>query len=260
MIDSHAHLNDERFDLDWKEVINRALDNGVGSIINISEDPVSFLKALNQIKSYDYLYTTMGRHPHKADHFCDEELNMYQDYVKHPQVKAIGEIGLDYFYKYSNPENQKKVFKAYLNFAKKNKLPVIIHCREAETDMMQILNCFSSKELTGVIHCFTGTLELAQFAVKMGFFISFSGIITFKNAEDLRCVAKKIDLDHILIETDSPYLAPIPYRGHRNEPAYVKYVGEALASIKDISIDQVLEKTTSNTQKLFQLTSLKASL
>lgn len=256
-IDSHAHIDFYSYDDDRKEMIKRAQDAGVDLIVAIGNGDVlkdSHEKAQSLANEYSFVYTTVGLHPHDAL-LLDESLEAKLKALSyHPKVIGWGEIGLDYYYDHSPKEVQKSAFIRQLNLAKERRLPVIIHTRDAEEDTKEILEKhWLETGLKGVFHCFTGTYDLASAAVDMGFLISFSGVITFKKSRDLRETASKLPLEKILIETDCPYLAPEPFRGKRNEPAWVVETAKQLAALHNTSVERVAEVTSNNFRNFFNL-------
>lgn len=259
-IDSHAHIEGSEFDADREAVIQRALDAGVELIVCVGDGEVaadSHAAAFRIAEQYPFIYTTVGVHPHEARLLDDNLYAQLMDLSQHPKVIAWGEIGLDYHYDNSPRDVQREAFRKQLRMARERGLPISIHTREAEADTLAILDEeWKGSGLGGVIHCFTGTRAFAESAVELGFYISFSGVITFKKAEDLRETARALPIDRILIETDSPFLAPIPYRGRRNEPAYVVETARAIAEIRGIDAEELGETTTQNFRRLFELADL----
>ena len=256
-IDSHAHIETTRFDDDRETVIQRALDAGIEIIVNVGDGDVahdSHAAAFRLVDDYSFIYTTIGVHPHEASLLDDELFAKLMELSQHPKVIAWGEIGLDYYYDNSPREVQRAAFRRQLQAARERHLPVVIHTREAEADTLVILREeWQGVQPAGIIHCFTGTRPFAEAAVELGFLISFSGVVTFKNAEDLRQTAKHLPIDKILIETDSPFLAPIPYRGKRNEPAFVVETAKTIATLRNLSVDEVGHITSENFKRLFQI-------
>jgi TatD DNase family protein len=255
-VDSHAHIEGEEFDVDRDDVIKRALDAGVEVIVCVGNGDVSkdsHTAAFRLAEQNDFIYTTVGVHPHEARLF-DEELSCrLKDLSQNPKVIAWGEIGLDYHYDNSPREAQREAFRIQLRMARERGLPISIHTREAEAETLSILDQeWTNAGLGGVIHCFTGTRKFAEAAVERGFLISFSGVVTFKKSEDLHETARSLPLDRILIETDSPFLAPVPYRGRRNEPAYVVETAKALAELRGTTVDEVAHQTSGNFRRLFK--------
>lgn len=255
-IDSHAHIDGPEFDADREEVIARARAAGVSAILNVGTgDPHSnaFERAVDLGKSQESVYTAIGTHPHDARLYDDRAEEKIKTLVQSERVIAWGEIGLDFHYDNSPRDVQVAVFKRQLGAARECDLPVVIHTREAEAETIEILKSdYDGAERRGVFHCFSGSRELAQRAVELGFMISFSGIVTFKKAEELRQTAREVPLDRLLIETDCPYLTPIPYRGKRNEPAYVVEVARCLAGLHGLDIEEIARITTENFKSLFE--------
>lgn len=255
-IDSHAHIDGPEFDQDRTEVIQRAQAAGVSSILNVGTgDPHSGVleRALEVGKQYPSVYTALGTHPHDARFYDDQVENKISSLVsKGERVVAWGEIGLDFHYDNSPRAVQVDVFRRQLRAARECSLPVIIHTREAEAETIDCLQTeYSGAKRTGIFHCFSGSLGLAQRALELGFLISFSGIVTFKKATDLREVASQVPLHRLLIETDCPFLAPVPFRGKRNEPAYVVEVARCLAEIHGVAIEEMARRTSDNFQNFF---------
>jgi len=248
LIDTHAHL--EMLE-DIPQVIERARDTGIERIVAVSSDLISSNKTVEIAEDFPMVFTAVGIHPHEASSFDEEVLSQIEDLCNEQKVVAIGETGLDYHYMHSPRDIQINSFRRHIELAKKLDLPLIIHVREAHDDVLKMLKEEAAWETMGVIHSFTGDYETARKYIDEGFYISFSGILTFKNAEDIRQAARKIPIERILIETDSPYLAPIPFRGKRNEPSYVKYVAEKIAELRGLSSEKIEEETTTNAKNLF---------
>jgi TatD DNase family protein len=252
LIDSHCHLNYPDFTPDYADVIARAESAGVGLMQTICTKIEEFPAVLAVAEANPQIYCSIGVHPHHAG---EGEMATTADLLeksRHPKVIGIGETGLDYYYEHSPREAQRESFRRHIAASQQNKLPVIVHTRDADEDTLAILEETQSQTFfPALIHCFSSSRELAERCLKMGIYISLSGIITFKKAEELRATAKDVPLNRILIETDAPYLAPIPYRGKRNEPAYVKQVAECLAELKGISVEEVAASTTENFFRLF---------
>ena len=249
--DTHAHLNAEQFNDDLQEVIDRALAEGISRIVVVGFDRLTIKRAMELAEQYEFIYASVGWHPVDAIDMKDEDLLWIEELAGHPKVVALGEMGLDYYWDKSPKEIQKEVLRKQIQLAKKVKLPIIIHNRDATADIVEILREEGAKEVGGIMHCFSGSPEVAKECVEMNFYISLGGPVTFKNARKPKEVAEVIPLEKLLIETDCPYLAPHPYRGKRNEPSYVKLVAEQIAEIKEISVDEVARVTTENAKKLF---------
>ena len=256
-IDSHAHIDGHEFDADREEVIQRAHAAGVAFILNVGTgDPHSgaFERAVELSKAHDSVYTAIGTHPHDARLYDDAAEEKIKTLINNERMIAWGEIGLDFHYDNSPRDVQVEVFKRQLRAARECNLPVVIHTREAEAETIEILQSeYEGARRRGVFHCFSGSMELAQKAIEIGFMISFSGIVTFKKADELREIAKQVPLDRLLIETDCPYLTPIPYRGKRNEPAYVVEVARCLAGLHGMDIEEMGHITGENFNRFFGL-------
>jgi TatD DNase family protein len=258
-VDSHAHIDGPEFDTDRDEVIQRARAAGVSAILNVGTgDPHSgaFERALELTHKHHDVYAALGVHPHDARLFDDKAQQLLTDLIQQSlRVIAWGEVGLDFYYDNSPRDVQMRVFRRQLQLARSAKLPVIIHTREAETETIEVLKTeWAGCGLGGIMHCFSGSLQLAQQAIELGLSISFSGIITFKKADDLRAIAKEIPGDRLLIETDCPFLAPVPYRGKRNEPAYVVEAARCLADLRQSSLEEIAQVTSANFARLFPST------
>jgi TatD DNase family protein len=260
LIDSHAHLDTPAFDADRDEVIARAQAAGVELFLEIAGSDVaegSLAKGIALAEQHEFIYAAVGLHPHEAsiyDEALEQQLLLL---MQHPKVIGWGEIGLDYYYDHSPREVQRQVFRRQLELARHAHKPVIIHTRDAEDETIQMLREtwfeHGGSAFGGIIHCFTGTQKLADAALAMGIHLSFSGVVTFKNADELRAVAESVPLDKLLVETDCPYLAPVPYRGKRNEPAFVKETAAFLANLRAISFEEMAELTSTNFKRLFRL-------
>ncbi len=252
LVDTHAHL--ELID-SIEEVLDRASANGVEAVIAVSSDLRSSIRTVELSGSFPSVFSAVGVHPHEASGYSEKVLAELAGLVSEKTVKAIGETGLDYHYSHSDRESQITSFQNQLGLSIESDLPVIIHIREAFDDVLKILADPQFSDARGVIHCFTGDYGAARGFIDLGFYISFSGIVTFKNAEDVRDAARKIPLERMLIETDSPYLAPVPLRGKRNEPSYVMHVAEKIAELRGISFESLASVTTANAKELFSLDS-----
>ncbi|GAB6184341.1 TatD family nuclease-associated radical SAM protein [Thermodesulfovibrio hydrogeniphilus] len=247
MIDTHCHL--EMFENDISDVIRRAYDAGVNTIITIASDVESLEKVVEIADTYPMVYASVGIHPHDAKDFDGKIIKKIYELSRHPKVVAIGEIGLDYHYDHSPRDIQKKAFIEQLEIAKEVGVPVIIHSREAFEDTMKIIK--NSGVRKGVMHCFSGNVEQAKEVINFGFMISVSGVVTFKNGKKIKEVANFVPDDYLLIETDAPYLAPEPFRGKRNEPAYLVYTAKALAEIRGVTVEDIERITKVNAYRLF---------
>ena len=257
-VDSHAHIDGTEFDVDRDEVIQRARAAGVTMILNIGTgDPHSgaLERAVELAEKHADVYTAIGTHPHDARLFDDKAEQLIGRLIKQSsRVIAWGEIGLDFHYNNSPREAQLEVFRRQLQLARNANLPAIIHTREAEAETVEILKShWAGGGLPAIMHCFSGSLWLAQQALELGCYVSFSGIVTFKKAENLRTIAKQMPLDRLLIETDCPFLAPVPFRGKRNEPAYVVEVARCLAGLHDKTVEEIGQITSGNFASLFNV-------
>lgn len=248
IIDTHAHL--EMIE-GVSQVIQRARDAGLEKIVAVSSDIESSKRTVEIASDSPMVFAAVGIHPHEASGATDESLMEIERLAKGQKVVGIGETGLDYHYMHSPREVQKDSFRKQIDIAKRLNLPLIVHVREAHEDTIQIIREENAWEVMGIIHCFTGNYEWAKRYIDEGFYISFSGIITFKNAEEIRDAARRIPIERMLIETDSPYLAPAPFRGRKNEPAYIKHVVEKIAEIRGVSAEKIEEETTNNAKNLF---------
>lgn len=251
LVDTHAHLDFPEYDQDRNEVIERAKASGVGYIINIGSSLKGSLNAVELAKKYDCIYATVGIHPHEADSFSVEVENVIRELAQNKKVVAIGEIGLDFFKNFSKAENQRPLFQKLLLLAKELSLPVVIHSREAEDEVLKFLK--EAIPIRAVIHCFSGDEYFMRKCLDMGFFISFTCNITYKKADNLRKLVKSVPLDRLFLETDAPYLSPEGLRGKRNEPANVRLLAQALAGIRGCSSEEVAQVTSDNAIKFFSL-------
>ena len=252
LIDTHSHLHDPVFDPDRDSVIQRARQAGVDLMITIGTDLATSQKAVELAQQYNFIYATVGVHPHEVKTLQDDSYQALEELAKQPKVVAYGEVGLDYYYMHSPKDLQQKHFREQVRLARSLGLPLVIHTREAPEDTLTVLKEEKAEEIGGVFHCYTGDLATAKAALNMGFFISFSGILTFPKTMELQAVAREIPVESLLVETDCPYLAPIPYRGKRNEPAYVRHVAERLAQIKALPYEELAQMTSQNARQLFK--------
>ncbi len=262
-VDSHAQLDGERFDSDREEVIARAREAGVATVVAIGngDGPAQVDCGIRLAEKYKFIYATLGVHPHEAKLANEGVYQNMERLARHPKVIAWGEIGLDYYYDHSPRETQKEVFTRQMELAAAAKLPIVIHCRPSEGSndaweecMGLIREHWAPPRLGGILHCFTGNWPQAKRALDMGFMISFAGNLTFPKAQQIRDAALEVPLDRILIETDSPYLAPVPHRGKRNEPAFVAETARKLAELRGLSTSDIGEQTSRNFYKFFKLT------
>ena len=255
LIDSHAHLDFDQYDVDRSEMLKRAKDAGVENILQIAMGPSheKIERCYSLVQQHDYMRMAVGLHPHDADHYTQTVHDLISTYADKERVNAIGEIGLDYYYENSNRDNQKNCFSKLMDLAIEKKLPICVHTRDAFDDTYALAKEKDIFRKTGgVIHCFTGTEEQAIKFVELGAYISFSGVVTFKNTEELRRAVKSVPMDRLLVETDAPFLAPTPYRGKRNEPSYMVETAKTVAAVKGLSLEDVAQATTSNAKSLFK--------
>lgn len=251
-IDSHCHLGNDRFDADREGRITLAKALGVTRCIEVGSDLPSSKFAMQLAAKHPGISAAVGIHPHEADSLTPEVLQELAWLCTQPGAVAVGEIGLDYYYNHSPQEQQRKAFVQQLELAHTYGLPVVVHCRDAWQEVIELMQGIPHiDEICGVLHCFTGNLEQAQLMVDQGWYLGIGGIISFNNAQPLRDVVKQIALDHLLLETDSPYLAPVPHRGKTNAPEYIPVIAAALAQLKGVSLIEVAEATTHNAERLF---------
>lgn len=251
IVDTHMHIYDSKYDEIREEVIKEALDMGVNKMIAIGYDYDSSLKALELASQYDFIYAAIGLHPSEVQKETDLELKWIYELAKNEKVVAIGEIGLDYYWDKTYVDLQKEMFHKQIEIAKDLNLPIIIHSRNASFDSFQVVE--SHPGVIGVFHCYGGSLEMAERLIKLGYYIGVGGVVTFKNAKEIKRVVENISLDHIISETDSPYLSPHPHRGELNHPGYTKYVIEKISELKNIDTNEVSNKLYENAHKLFKL-------
>ncbi|MBU5486210.1 TatD family hydrolase [Clostridium sp. MSJ-11] len=252
IFDSHAHYDDESFDEDREKVLEELKQSNVVGILNCGSSLQGARDSVKLARENSIFYAAVGIHPEYADKVNDELIEEIRKMTEYEKVRAIGEIGLDYYYDENPPrEIQKYAFIKQMELAKKLNLPVVIHNRDAHADTLEILKMFP--EVKGVIHCFSGSVEFARECIKLGYYIGFTGVVTFKNAKKIVEVAKEVPLDRILVETDCPYMAPTPFRGKRNRSEYISYILEEIANIKEISIDTLSNQTISNVKELIKI-------
>jgi len=248
MIDTHCHLNIEAFENDTEHVIQRAIESGIHQMIVIGIDSKSNQKAVELAETYENIYATVGIHPSVVD---EENVSSIKQYFNHPKVVAIGECGIDLHWRKDNLEQQLKIFDEQIQLAMTYDLPLVIHTRDSFAEAYQAVLPYKGK-VRGVFHCFSSTMEDALKAIDLGFYVGLDGPVTFKNGRDAIVIAKNIPLEWLLVETDSPYLAPTPFRGKRNEPAYLKYIIQAIADHRGISFEEVQQQTMKNAKQLFK--------
>jgi TatD DNase family protein len=251
LFDTHIHLHFPQYDADRDEVIKRAVAGGVGHFINIGTDLEDSRKAITVALTHPEIYAAVGYHPHESKHAAAAELAELEEFLQHPKVVAVGEVGLDYFHDHSPRETQRELLRTFLRWYKKHQKPLILHCRDAYDDLMNILNDTVPFPCRGVLHCFSSDQEMMKRFLDLGFHIAFGGALTYKKNEALREACRACPSDRLLIETDGPYLAPQSKRGQRNEPLYMVETAEFIAGLRGESLEAVAEFTTANAKKLF---------
>ena len=253
IFDTHAHYNDESFENDREEIFARLSQAGIGRVVNIASDLASIDECLDLAHRYPFMYCALGIHPSDSAPLSEEILEGIRKKLADTRVVAVGEIGLDYYWDTPDREIQRHWFAAQLDMAREASMPVVIHSREAAQETMQFMKEHHAEENGGVVHCYSYSLELAREFVKMGFYIGIGGVVTFKNSKKLKEVAAGIPIEHIVLETDCPYLAPVPFRGKRNSSLYLPYVAEAIAGLKGMETEEVIEITEKNAERLYRL-------
>ena len=253
IFETHAHYDDEAFDTDRDALLLSMAEHGIGTIVNATASKKTVEQSLELSRKYPFIYTTIGVHPSDCAEMDEDELKWLEEMCSYEKAVAIGEIGLDYHYDEPSKEIQKKWFEAQLDLARRVKLPVIIHSRDAAKDTLDIMKSMKAEELGGDIHCFSYSVEIAREYLNMGFFIGVGGVITFKNGKKLREVVEYAPIEQIVIETDSPYLAPEPFRGKRNSSLNLPLVAGKIAEIKGITPEKVIEITEENARRLYNL-------
>jgi TatD DNase family protein len=253
LVDTHSHIQVDDFSSDVDQVVERARGEGVNKIIVVggAGDLSSNDSAVRLSKRYPGLFATVGMHPHDARDVGENELSSLRKLAQDPKVVAVGETGLDFYYGHSPKQTQMDLFRRFIRMARETGLPLVVHNRESDREVTDLIRTEGEGEVRGVIHCFTGDFETAESFLDLGFYLSFGGIVTFKNAETLRGVVQRVPLDRMLVETDAPYLSPVPHRGKRNEPAYVRFVAEAIARARGIALEEVARVTSLNAKALF---------
>ncbi|MCQ2978334.1 MAG: TatD family hydrolase [Clostridia bacterium] len=256
IFDTHAHYSDEAFDNDRYELLSKMNDEGVDNIVEIGDCIERSKKAIEIAKDFDFIHAACGIHPECVDDVTEDDFIILEDMIKNKnenKIVAIGEIGLDYYYTKDNKEKQIEVFKRQLDLAIKYDMSVVIHTRDASQDTFEIVKEYCSKGLRGIVHCFSESVELAKEYEKLGMYIGIGGVLTFKNGRKLAEVVNELDMKNFVLETDSPYLSPEPHRGERNDSRNIKFVVDKICEIKNISKEEVLEITTNNAKKIYNL-------
>ncbi|EOU1703461.1 TatD family hydrolase [Clostridium perfringens] len=252
IFDTHAHYDSDSFDEDRENVIKELKENGVIGVLNCGSDLYGLRKSVELAKEFDMFYAAVGIHPENADEFNEDVVKEIKEFVKNEKVKAIGEIGLDYYWEENPPrEVQKEVFRAQMKLADELNLPVVIHDRDAHKDTLEIMKEFP--HVIGVVHCFSGSVEFAKECIKLGYYIGFTGVLTFKNAKKLVDVCREIPAERMLVETDCPFMAPVPFRGKRNKSDYIEYIIDKMSEIRGISGEEMNEVLLNNKKRLFKV-------
>lgn len=249
MIDTHSHINFEDYKLNFEEFLSEIKHNEVEKVIIPGVEPSSFNEIISLCNKYEMIYGTIGVHPSEFQTYNQKVEAIIYRLIENSKIVAIGEIGLDYHYGNDSKEEQKNILRKQLKIAEETKLPVVIHDRESHEDVFEILQEYKLSNV--IFHCFSGNSEFAKRCIDKGYYIGLGGVVTFKNAKDLKESTKIIPLDRILLETDAPYLAPVPFRGKTNSPAYLKYIAQEIANIKEINIEEVKKQTTINAKRIF---------
>lgn len=253
LFDTHAHYDDERFNEDAELLLSSMQENNVGKIINSCSEISDIPRIFELCRKFPFLYATVGVHPHAVENLKEEDMKILADFSKEDFVVAIGEIGLDYYYDFSPRDKQKEWFARQINLAKELNLPVVIHDRDAHQDCMDILRAEGVRDVGGVFHCYAGSVEMSKEILDWGMYIAFGGSLTFKKAARPVEVAKSVPLDRIVIETDSPYLTPEPFRGKKNSSLYVHLVAEKIAEIRGMAVEEIEEITYENAKRCFRI-------
>ncbi len=251
LFDTHAHMNDPAFDADREEMILGLKEKDIEAVMNVGCCLASSKDCIAMAEAHPFVYASVGTHPDAADEVNEDVIEAYRTMAQHPKVLAIGEIGLDYYYETIPRQTQQKAFRMQMSLARELNMPVIVHERDAHDDAMRIIKEF--KDVTGVFHCYSGSAEMARQLVNMGWYIGFTGVLTFKNARKAVETAERIPLDRIVLETDCPFMAPEPFRGKRNDPGYLHRMAERLAEIRGISVEEVHTATTENAKRLYRM-------
>lgn len=253
LIDTHTHIDMENFADRFDEVMQTAKDYGVEKVVIPGVEPSGFDRIIKLCEEYPDVYGAVGVHPEELNSYNEEAENKIKELLKHKKIIAVGEIGLDYYWDKSQIEKQKEIFERQILIAKQAQKPILVHDREAHPDSFEILKKSNAAETGVVMHCFSGSPEFAQQCINEGFYIAIGGVVTFKNAKKVKEVAKTVPLDKLLLETDAPYMTPVPFRGKENQPAYVKFVAEEIAQLRGVSFEEIAEATTANAKKLLKI-------
>lgn len=253
IFETHAHYDDKQFDSDRDDLIQRFPDNGIDRVVNVGASLDSVFTSIGLAEKYDYIYAAAGVHPSESAELSEEGMTWLRAQTSHPKVVAVGEIGLDYYWDEPARPIQKHWFERQIELAREVKKPVIIHSRDAAKDTLDMMKALHCEDIGGVIHCFSYSVEMAREFLNMGFYLGVGGVVTFKNAKTLKEVTTYAPMERIVLETDSPYLAPVPFRGKRNSALYLPYIAEAVAQLKQVSKKEVIEATSQNAYKLYRM-------
>ena len=253
LFDTHCHIDEERFDVDRDQVLVRMRENGVAGCVCVGSDMETSRRSVAFAEKTPGVYAAVGIHPHEAKYFRPEDMADLKKWFSNPKVVALGEIGLDYYYDHSPRDVQKEACNAQLQLAYAQNMPAIFHVRDAHGDMLDIMRAQGGRLPRGILHCYSGSWESAREYLKMGFYLSIAGPVTFKKAPAQWEVAQKVPLDRLLIETDSPYLAPEPMRGRRNEPSFVRHVADRIAALRNITVEELAAATTQNAKDIYRI-------
>lgn len=253
IFETHAHYEDEAFDIDREELLDNLPKEGIGYVVDICSDVSSVDRVLSLAERYPYIYAAVGIHPEAAKELSEERFSWLKEKAQHPKNLAIGEIGLDYYWDTTAPNTQKRWFEQQIELARELKLPLVVHSRDAARDTYEMLKSAGSEELGAIIHCFSHGVEQARQYLNMGFYLGIGGVLTFNNARKLKEVVAYAPLEQLVLETDCPYLAPVPYRGKRNDSRYLTYVAKEIANLKQIDYDAVVKATSENAKCFYRI-------
>ena len=252
IFDTHAHMDDSWFDDDRRELLESMNDNGVETIVNIAADTKSLKSTIKLVDEYDFVFGALGVHPDEVYDLSEDDYKWIEDNLSHPKIIAVGEIGMDY-HREHDKNVQREAFERQMDIARRNDMPIVVHSRDAANDTYEIMKANNAHDLGGVIHCFSYEKEMARQFLDMNYYIGVGGVVTFKNGRKLKEVVEYTPIDRIVLETDAPYLAPVPFRGKRNDSRYIKYVAEEVARIKNMTYDEVVEVTKQNALKMYRM-------
>ena len=252
IFDTHAHMDDSWFDEDRRELLESMKDNGVETIVNIAADTKSLKSTIKLVDEYDFVFGALGVHPDEVYEMSEDDYKWIEDNLSHPKIVAVGEIGMDY-HREHDKNVQREAFERQMDIARRNDMPIVVHSRDAANDTYEIMKANNAQDLGGVIHCFSYEKEMARQFLDMNYYIGVGGVVTFKNGRKLKEVVEYTPIDRIVLETDAPYLAPVPFRGKRNDSRYIKYVAEEVARIKNMTYDEVVEVTKQNALKMYRI-------